>query len=308
MKHIKVPIRRLTTLSLTAVLTTAAMVGSPAHADEHQVTVAFTNGQGIHPRSSPSMAASKVGNAVPEGGTVSVVCETEGEAVSNGAANIFLWDKLADGSFVPNAFLATDTNGRTPGVPACEETTQPAPQQSTNRVRYNRYGAVIDAKRYAKSFHPLLATDCTYFVSRSMWYGGNLPQTSDWTEWSKDQGKWASKNLAPGVTVAAANANKFVQYTQQAGIATMKEVSWSDNTVGGADYGDIIAYDWNEGGADGVIDHLAMVTGFTPEGYPLVSQHSPGQVNRFWSWSEEQHNWIEKSVPGAKVYLLHITA
>ena len=122
MKHIKVPIRRLTTLSLTAVLTTAAVVGSPAHADEHQLTVAFTNSQGIHPRSSPSMAASEVGNVVPDGGTVSVVCETEGEAVSNGVATINIWEKLSDGTYLPNAVFSTGTDGRTPGVPACGDT------------------------------------------------------------------------------------------------------------------------------------------------------------------------------------------
>lgn len=121
MKHIKVPIRRLTTLSLTAVLTTAAVVGSPAHADEHQLTVAFTNGQGIYPRSSPSMAAAEAGNVVPDGGTVSVVCETEGEAVSNGAATISIWEKLSDGTYLPNAVFSTGTDGRTPGVPVCED-------------------------------------------------------------------------------------------------------------------------------------------------------------------------------------------
>ena len=88
-------------------------------------------------------------------------------------------------------------------------------------------------------------------------------------------------------------------------MATITELKRSDNTAGGAQPGDIIAYDWNSG-ADGVIDHLAIVTGSTPEGYPLVSQHTPAQYDRYWSYSESGRDWIENAEKGARVYLIHI--
>jgi hypothetical protein len=91
----------------------------------------------------------------------------------------------------------------------------------------------------------------------------------------------------------------------KAGTATITEVKWSDNTAGGAELADVIAYDWN-GGADGVIDHLAMVTGFTSDDHPLVTQHSPSRLNRGWSWDVDGKNWIEFTHPGSRVYLIHL--
>ena len=89
-------------------------------------------------------------------------------------------------------------------------------------------------------------------------------------------------------------------------MATITELSWSDNTAGGAQLGDLIAYDWDNG-ADGVIDHHAIVTDFTAEGYPLVSQHSHPQPKRYWSYSETGKDWVENTNKGARVYLIHIT-
>ena len=307
MKHIKVPIRRLTTLSLTAVLTTAAVVGSPAHADEHQLTVAFTNGQGIHPRSSPSMAASEVGNVVPDGGTVSVVCETEGEAVSNGAANIFIWDKLTDGSFVPNAFLATDTNGRTPGVPACEDApTKPKPSQSTARKqKYDRQVAVawalanVDSKnRYDE--------DCTWFVSKALWAGG-IPETDDW----KYDDEFLRGNPPINARVADELKNYLVNETHH---ATIKELSWSQNDVPDAQVGDLIAYDLygssSDKPADGFVDHIAIITSFDGQ-YPRVTAHTNRVKDQGWTYSEYakygQGDWVENQYKGSRAYLIHIT-
>jgi hypothetical protein len=91
---------------------------------------------------------------------------------------------------------------------------------------------------------------------------------------------------------AAAHADVFKNYVVKHGIATIKEVRWADNTAGGAQMGDIIGYDWNNG-ADGVLDHLAIVTFRNQHGYPFVSQHSSPRLNRYWSWDTSKNSWIE---------------
>ena len=50
-----------------------------------------------------------------------------------------------------------------------------------------------------------------------------------------------------------------------------------------------------------------MVTGFTNDNYPLVTQHSPGRLNRGWSWDPDGNNWIEFTHKGSRAYLLHFT-
>lgn len=132
--------------------------------------------------------------------------------------------------------------------------------------------------------------------------------TADWTGESNDPEKTVKLRKTPWLekhTAAAVNANEFTRYMKRSGTAEVKEIDWSDNTAGGAKLGDVIAYDWDSG-ADGKIDHLAIVTNFTKEGYPYVTQHSPNQIDRYWSYSETEHNWIEYASPGAKAYLIHI--
>ena len=117
----------------------------------------------------------------------------------------------------------------------------------------------------------------------------------------------ASKTIYnPGPTKAAALADAFVDYvTGPIGVATKRQITWSDNTADGAQLGDVIAYDWN-GPADGTIDHIAVVTGFD-NGYPLVTQHSPTRINRGWSWDPGEGNWIEYTHRGSMAYLIHLT-
>lgn len=149
--------------------------------------------------------------------------------------------------------------------------------------------------------------DCTMWASKILWAGGIAP-TDDWTANSSDTSKLASRTFRnPGPTKAAASANDFTDYlTGPSGIAEKKEITWSDNTAAGAMLGDLIAYDWDPPRADGHIDHIAVVTGFTSDGYPLVSQHSPTRFNRGWSFDPSEGKWIEESHSGAKVYLLHL--
>lgn len=235
------------------------------------------------------------------GPMVSAVCETQGELVDNGYAPSDVWMRLSDGTFLPNAFIATGHDGWTPGFPVCDDAAADAdPGYDT----FSRMRAAENARTFADSMNTFPA-DCTYFVSLALWDGGQLQQSEEWTKDSPDPSLWASSPYYPGPTRAAVNANDFTTYMSNSGRAVVSEVTWSDNTAGGAMLGDVIAYDWDNG-ADGVMDHVAIVTGFTDDGYPLVSQHTPNQLDRFWSWSENAGNWIEYAYPGSKAYLIHI--
>lgn len=142
-----------------------------------------------------------------------------------------------------------------------------------------------DAERYPDN-------DCTWFVSQSLW-AGQLPRTSAWTD-------------KPSPTVPAVRADALKNALIGAGFAMIREVRWSDVTAGGAQIGDLIAYDWNDGGADGFIDHLAIITYLDAQGGPSVTQHSVPRKNRYWSWDPGKNNTIPATHPGSRVCLIHI--
>lgn len=158
----------------------------------------------------------------------------------------------------------------------------------------------------------LLPTDCTWFVSRALWVGG-LPQSYEWTGESTDFSLLADKLIFPGPTKAAAHADTLINYLINNGLAyrSGQPINWQDQTADGASLGDIIAYDWynqfdGTTAADGTIDHVAIVTSFDGI-YPYVSQHTPAQSSRGWSWSETRDGWIELENPGCEAHLIHIT-
>jgi hypothetical protein len=272
---------------------------TPAHADS-QFQIAWTD-IGIYPRAAASMDSAKVGAALPDGATVSIVCEIEGQNVSNGYQTTNVWERLSDGTYLPNAYIATNVVGWTPGVPRCD-VAPPAPVQPRTYDGRKAATWAVDRSGIPETFKD---GDCTFFVSQALWVGG-LAQTPEWTSYSTDWGRVASKFRYPGPTRTAAGADIFKNYFVSSGLGTIREIAWSDNTAGGAQLGDIIAYDWDNG-ADGRIDHLAIVTAFNDQGYPSVTQHTPTQVHRYWSWSLNGNNWIEFVKPGARAYLLHVT-
>jgi Putative amidase domain len=174
---------------------------------------------------------------------------------------------------------------------------------------FDRLQTVEAAKKfYDTAPLPFLLSNCTFFVSQALWDGG-LPSTADWTPNSSDPSKLATDLLNPGPTKPAADADYFKNYMRNSGRATITEIKWSDNTAGGAQLADVIGYDWDKAsggkGSDGVIDHLAIVTGFTSDHYPLVTQHTPSRLDRGWSWDPDNNNWIEKTNPGSRAYLIH---
>jgi len=246
------------------------------------------------------------------GQAIDIGCQTKGTLVGVGLPGTptDVWDQLTNGWFITDYYTSTTGIGGayTPGIPQCGTAPPPAPQPI-----YNRLGAAAwairnyDLNPNGSPFYRL-NEDCTNFVSQALQAGG-FTKTSDWTDRSSDSSKLAAWYWNPGGTKTWASADYFKNYVVNTGIATIKEVSWSDNTAGGAQYGDVIGYDWNQP-IDGILDHLAIVTGFASGANPNVSQHSPQRLDRYWSWDPGAKNglgdWIQSSHPGARVYLLHI--
>jgi len=205
---------------------------------------------------------------------------------------------------------------------------------STGAHFYSRTAAVQWAVENYKH-RPLIQNgkDCTWFVSQALWAGG-LPSSSTWTRWSPNgvlgtNGIDIIKALIHGgysptdpvnPTPTATYANLLPKYLEDQGLAKVHKITWSDNTAYGAQLGDLIAYDW-DGGSDGSIDHLAIVTKLNSRGYPYVSQHSSNRLNRYWSWDPgnpaanppSPAGWIENTHPATGhnkapiAYLIHIT-
>ncbi|WP_157184830.1 DUF2599 domain-containing protein [Nocardia niigatensis] len=106
--------------SAIAIAVAGAAVTTPtAHADA-QYPVAWTK-IGIYPQSAPSMGSGQVGKALPDGAKVTIVCEGIGQPVSNGDKTIDVWERLDTGAWLPNAFIKTDHDGWTPGIPNCKD-------------------------------------------------------------------------------------------------------------------------------------------------------------------------------------------
>lgn len=293
---------------LIATMLVAAAPAAHA-ADEFEYQISWTN-IGIYPRSAPSMAQQyRSGAAIPDGAWITVACETIGDTVTSDAGTSNIWERTVDGLYFPNVFVATGHDGWTPGVPKCDAIDNP-PSTAPTASSASRETAAKWATTNYKESQLGFMSECTIFVSRALWAAG-IPQTRTWTNATKDgdlQGGYGVWNRATQSAVpskAATVAQTFVDDAVASGLADKVAISWTDNTASGAQLGDVIAYDWE---GDGHIDHLAIVTALNAQGYPSVTQKTPDQLNRYWSWSDTSHDWISSAsvYPHAQAYLIRI--
>lgn len=217
---------------------------------------------------------------IPYNTTLAIACVANGPSVSGPYGTESIWDQVNYNGvtgFVSDAWMYTGTNGAV--APTCGSS------------RYNR--SVAQSWAYVHVWDPeaIPNGDCTWYASQALWAGG-LPQTST----------WAPSNWYGSKTLTAIRAELLPDYLVSAGLATKKTIYWGDNTAAGAQIGDLIVYDWDNG-ADGKIDHVSIVTGFSGT-YPLVSQHTTARWNRGWSWDPAANDWIQYSHPGSVVYLI----
>lgn len=278
-------------LALAATACQVALSDS-AHADV-SYPIAWT-GIGIFPRTTPSMSAAQAGGAISDGTSVQITCETTGEPVSNGTSTSTIWEKLSDGSYIPNAFVNTGVDGWTPGVPRCDNKYAESWKDPGRFYRNAAANWALDNVNAPPSYEQ----DCTYFVSSALWKG-DMPWEVEWNPAPLSDSNW------PHRPRAAINAQSFVDFFRsRPDLGVVSDLKWAENRLPGALLGDVIAYDWQD---DGEIDHLAIITAFNLDGYPFVTQHTSAQKNRFWSWDSSGGDWIENTLPKARAYLIHIT-
>jgi uncharacterized protein YraI len=295
-------------IALIGALVLAGIIAPATAADAVTGYHVVVGSAGLNAHNGPGTGYAVVGS-LSNGQAIDISCQTTGTPVGAGLPGTptNIWDQLSNGWYITDYYTSTPgLNGSyTAGIPQCGSA--PPPVLSPILI-YNRAAAATWAiNNYNNANGSRLynsGDDCTYFVSQALW-AGDLSMTADWTDNSYDINQLSSQLWIPGPTKAATDADIFKNYVVNSDIATIKEISWSDNTAGGAQLGDIIGYDWN-GPADGILDHLAIVTSLNGQGYPSVSQHSPSQVNRYWSWSADRNNWIQSAYPGSRVYLIHI--
>lgn len=247
---------------------------APAHADIAGYRVTGTGGLGLKVRSDPYDATSEPITVLADGTAFSATCAVRGRDVFGNN----VWHRINSPVQGWIADFYTTTPGFNQYIPGEAECYHRDAARDWAVVHWQ------DPERYPDQ-------DCTWFASQALWTG-QLPRTSTWTD-------------QPAPTVAAIRADALKNALINAGYAEIREVNWDDRTAGGAQLGDLIAYDW-AGAPDGVIDHLAIVTSLDSQGAPSVTQHSIARKDRYWSWDPGGNDWIRYTHPGSRVYLIHI--
>jgi hypothetical protein len=261
--------------AVLAVVAGLLLAQAPAYANIDGYRVTGTGGVGLKVRSDPYSTTAGVVAVLADNTAFSAVCAVRARDVYGNT----VWHKIA----APVQGWIADYYTTTPGFNQYIPGELDCGAYNRAAARDWAYAHVGDAERFP-------ASDCTWFVSQALWAGW-LPRTATWTD-------------SPVPSTDAIRADALKNAVISAGYATIREVTWSDNTAGGAQLGDVIAYDWN-GAPDGIIDHLAIVTSLNAQGYPSVTQHSPARTDRYWSW-DPAGNWIQYTHPGSRVYLIHI--
>ncbi|WP_410646533.1 cutinase family protein [Amycolatopsis sp. cmx-4-54] len=113
----------VTALAAAAVTALAVIPGSTANATTGYHV--FNTGIGIYPRTAPTMnPAARTGTALADGTTLSIACQTTGEPMHGNA----IYNRLADGTYLPDYFTYTGVDGFVPALPRCD--TPPARPQN----------------------------------------------------------------------------------------------------------------------------------------------------------------------------------
>lgn len=262
-------------IAILAIVSALLLHPAPAAADIGGYRVTGTGGVGLKVRPDPYDAAAQPVAVLPDGTPFTAICAVRGRDVFGNT----VWHRISSpvAGWIADYYTTTPGfNQYAPGETECYHRTD---ARDWALAHYN------DAERYP-------GNDCTWFASQALWIG-QLPRTATWTD-------------QPAPTVPAIRADALKSTLVDAGFAVIREIQWTDATAGGADIGDLIAYDW-AGAPDGVIDHLAVVTSLDAQGAPSVTQHSAARLSRYWSWDTGEGKWIWESHPGSRVYLIHVT-
>lgn len=190
-----------------------------------------------------------------------------------------------------------------------------APQPAEGLVTdFNRMGtrafALANGNGYTSPY-PSWPNDCTAFVNTTWAIGGGVGQNGDWN-WYNPLGTWSlvqrfvEYHTGLNGGVPNATGSRAVHYQNGTIYASLQLNDPSALRTSGASYGDVVWYDWADGGSP--YDHVAVVTGVNQyvtsyfdsangHQYPInanidqVSQHSANRVNAPWNLGYKQARW-----------------
>ncbi|GAA2550130.1 hypothetical protein GCM10010435_20080 [Winogradskya consettensis] len=147
--------KRATTLFAAAgTLGSALTLGpAPAHADTVTPDIAaigtiVTASTGLNTRIGPSSASSRIG-ALTNGTTIAISCRVAGEFITGSVTNTGYWDRLADNSFISDAFVQRESTD----IPKCATTAIAIPAVSGIWMLPVRAGLVSGFRTVERPVH-----------------------------------------------------------------------------------------------------------------------------------------------------------
>lgn len=151
---------------------------------------------------------------------------------------------------------------------------------------YDRTRAYQYAERWWNDHNPQytnMGVDCTNYVSQILFAGG-LPMVRT----GKRQSGWWYSHKGNTWSYSWAVAHALSRYLSTSGGAFHTQIVAGPEAL---DIGDVISYDWQ---GSGRYDHNTVVTGFDPQGLPLVNAHTVNSHQRFFSYADS-YAWTPRT-------------
>lgn len=157
-------------------------------------------------------------------------------------------------------------------------------------IPYRREAAVAYAERWWNEPNPAYHTfevNCTNYVSQCIFAGGapmnyTGKRESGW--WYK--GRVNGQELWSYSWAVANGLQHYLRQSRASGLRAEAMDSPLDLMLG-----DVICYDWDGTGRFG---HNTVVTGFTPDGMPLVNANTVSSRRRYWDY-RDSYAWTERT-------------
>ena len=131
------------------------------------------------------------------------------------------------------------------------------------------------------SAYPDFPVDCTNYISQCLFAGGapmNYTNNRARGWWYSGRGNAAFGREPWSYSWSVAHSLHWYLRTAAQGLRGLIRQSANDLMIG-----DVISYDWN---GDGVFTHSTIVTGFLPDGQPLVNAHTNNSYRRPWHYRD----------------------
>lgn len=174
-------------------------------------------------------------------------------------------------------------------VPFIETDVSTYSQVPARGIIYDREAARQYAETWWNSYNPAyleFEVDCTNFVSQCL-FAGHAPmhytgkrETGWWF-----RGRNGSQELW-SFSWAVAQSLQLYLGTSKSGLRGI-QVDSADKLV----LGDVISYSWD----GNRFTHSTIVTGFTPDGVPLVNAHTVNSRNRYWDY-RDSYAWTVNTI------------